>query len=324
VTDEPRRALLTGLTGQDGSFLAELLVTKNYEVTALIRRALGEKLGLVEHLRGRIRLVTGDLLSPETLTAAVRGVRPHEIYHLGAPTFVPESWRQPASTLQAIAGSTATLLEAVIEHSPETRLFVASSGEIFGDAPESPQREETPCRPRNPYATAKLAAHQLVGQMRDKTGVFACSGILYNHESERRPDKFVSRKITRGAAAIKLGLASELTLGDVTAVRDWSFAGDIMRGCWLTLQQDRPRDYVLASGLGHTVDDLLRAAFAHVALDPKDYVRTDESLVRPPEQVQLVGDASRAREELGWSPTLTFEQLIGRMVDADLRDLANR
>jgi GDPmannose 4,6-dehydratase len=212
----------------------------------------------------------------------------------------------------------------VIEHSPETRLFVASSGEIFGDAPESPQREETPCRPRNPYATAKLAAHQLVGQMRDKTGVFACSGILYNHESERRPDKFVSRKITRGAAAIKLGLASELTLGDVTAVRDWSFAGDIMRGCWLTLQQDRPRDYVLASGLGHTVDDLLRAAFAHVALDPKDYVRTDESLVRPPEQVQLVGDASRAREELGWSPTLTFEQLIGRMVDADLRDLANR
>jgi GDPmannose 4,6-dehydratase len=321
VTGEPRRALLTGLTGQDGSFMAELLLDQGYEVTGLIRRKADEHLGPAGHLRGRIQLVFGDLLSSDTLTTAVTRVRPHELYHLGAPTFVPDSWRQPASTLNAIAGSAATLLEVVSQHSPNTRLFVAGSGEMFGDAPESPQREDTPCRPRSPYATAKLVAHQLVGQMRQKAGIFACSGILYNHESERRPEKFVSRKITRGAAAIRLGLASELTLGDVTAVRDWSFAGDIMRGGWLMLQQSQARDYVLASGVGHTVQDLLQAAFAHVELDASDYVRTDASLARTPEQTQPIGDSSRARDELGWSPALTFEQLIGRMVDADLREL---
>lgn len=322
MTGERRRALLTGMTGQDGSYLAELLLERGYEVTGLVRRPPGESLGSAEHLRDRVQLVAGDLLAPETLVAAVRRVRPHEIYHLGAPTYVPDSWRRPAATLDAIAGSTAILLEAVREHSPDTRLFLAASGDMFGDAPESPQREDTPCRPRNPYATAKLAAHQLLTQIRAQEGVFACSGILYNHESERRPERFVSRKITRAAAAIKLGLATDLTLGDLTAVRDWSFAQDIMRGAWLMLRQDQARDYVLASGIGHTVDDLVHAAFAHVKLSPSSHVRTDENVVRAPEPTRLIGDPSRAREELGWSPTLSFEQLIGRMVDADLRELA--
>ncbi len=324
MTDEPQRALLTGLTGQDGSFLAEMLLERGYEVTGLIRRSPGEGLGCAEHLRGRVRLVTGDLLTSATLTAAVAEVRPHQLYHLGAPTFVSHSWRQPASTIDAIVGSTATLLETVCRRSPTTRLFVAGSAEMFGDTVESPQQEATPCRPRNPYATAKLAAHQLVGQIRHREGIFACSGILYNHESERRAEAFVSRKITRGAAAIKLGLASELKLGDVTAVRDWSFAADIMRGAWLMLQQDRARDYVLASGVSHTVQDLVQAAFRHVELDPRDHVRTDQRLVRAPEPTQLVGDPSRAREELSWSPTLSFEQLVGRMVDADLHELTER
>jgi GDPmannose 4,6-dehydratase len=193
---------------------------------------------------------------------------------------------------------------------------------MFGDASDSPQREDTPCRPRSPYAAAKLAAHQLVGLLRDRDGIFACSAILYNHESERRPENFVTRKITRAAAAIKLGLAHELALGDMSAVRDWSFAGDIMRGCRLMVARDAPRDYVLASGVGHTVADFVNAAFAHVGLDPADHVRTDSELVRPPERIAPVGDPSRARAELGWAPTLTFEQLVARMVDADLADLS--
>jgi GDPmannose 4,6-dehydratase len=323
VSAAPRRALLTGLTGQDGSFLAESLLEQDYEVFGLIRRGAGESLGAAEHLRGRVELVAGDLLSPESLTAAVANLRPDEIYHLAAPTFVPDSWRKPALTIRAIAGSTATLLEAVAEHSPATRVLIAGSGEMFGDAPETPQREDTACRPRSPYATAKLAAHQLVGLMRSSTGIYACSGILFNHESERRPERFVSRKITRAAAAIKLGQTGELSLGDISAVRDWSFAGDFMRGCRLMLAQDRPDDYVLASGIPHTVEDLLDAAFAHVGLDPDDYVRIDQGLVRAHEEIQPIGDSSRARAQLGWAPTLTFEQLIARMVDADLRELSS-
>jgi GDPmannose 4,6-dehydratase len=321
VTAGPRRALITGLTGQDGSFLAELLLADGYQVTGLVRNGADADLGRAEHLRGRVQLVTGDLLEPKALVTCVRQLAPDELYHLAAPTFVPESWRQPARTMAAIAAGTAALLEAVSAHSPGTRLLVAGSGEMFGDAPESPQREETPCRPRTPYATAKLAAHQLVGQIRERNGIFACSAILYNHESERRAESFVTRKITRAAAAIKLGLAQELTLGDTSATRDWSFAGDIMRGCRLMLTADRPGDFILASGIGHTVDDLLQAAFTHVGLDPSRYVRIDPKLVRAPEATKPVGDPSRARSQLGWAPTLNFEQLVARMVDADLREL---
>lgn len=320
-----RRALITGLTGQDGSFLAESLLDDGYEVTGLIHpEGDGPRLGLASHLEGRLETIEGDLLQPDSLRAAVAEVVPDELFHLAAPTFVPESWRRPARTQAAIVVATAALLEAVRDESPATRLLVAGSGEMFGDAPQSPQREDTPCRPRTPYAAAKLAAHQLVGQLRGHAGIFACSAIMYNHESERRPETFVTRKITRAAAAIKLGLATELTLGNTSVVRDWSFAADIMRGCRLMLARPRPDDYVLASGVGHTVADLLDAAFAHVGLDPEDYVRTDPELVRAPEATPPVGDPGRARDELGWVSTLTFEQLVARMVDADLAELSGR
>jgi GDPmannose 4,6-dehydratase len=323
VSAPSRRALITGITGQDGSFLAELLLERAYEVVGLVRGDLGGPLGLAEHLRDRIQVLPGDLLMPETLTHAIHEVTADEIYHLAAPTFVPDSWRAPSRTIHAIADSTATLLEAVIASRAPTRVFIASSGEMFGDAGISPQREDTACRPRNPYAAAKLLAHQLASQLRDHAGVHVCSGILYNHESERRPERFVSRKITRAAAQIKLGLRTELSLGDLSAVRDWSFAGDVMLGAWLSLQQGQPNDYIFASGIPHTVEDLLRAAFAHVGLNPDKYVQTNTGLARPHETTPPIGDPSRARRELGWTPACSFEQLVARMVDADLRALAN-
>jgi GDPmannose 4,6-dehydratase len=324
VSGRPGRALVTGLTGQDGSFLAEQLLAAGHEVIGLVRRGGSSGLGASEHLRGEVELLAGDLLQPASLTAAVRELRPDELYHLAAPTFVPDSWRDPAQTLREIAVATATLLAAVRDHSPATRVLVASSGEIFGDAPQSPQREDTPCRPASPYATAKLAAHQLVGQLRAQAGLFACSAILFNHESERRPEQFVSRKITRAAAAIKLGLERELTLGDTTAVRDWCFAGDAMRGARLMLASAEPGDYVLASGVGRTVQQLVEVAFARVGLDPAAHVRVDDSLVRAHEPTPRIGDPERARQRLGWVPELSFEQLIERMVDHDLRDLRGK
>jgi GDPmannose 4,6-dehydratase len=321
VGGQNRRALITGLTGQDGSFLAELLLERRYDVVGLIRGATTDPLGASEHLRGKVQLLEGDLLDPKSLTAAVIDVQPDELYHLAAPSFVPESWEQPASTLNAISVATATLLEAVRDHSSLTRVFVAVSGQVFGAAPDTPQREETPCRPLDPYAIAKLAAYHLVGRLRAHDGLFACSGILYNHESERRPEAFVSRKITRAAAAIKLGLSDEVALGNLEAVRDWSFAGDIMRGAWQMLQADAPEDYVLASGVPHTVGELAEIAFAHVGLNARDHIRVDESFVRPPDATPLIGDPTRAHELLGWQSTLTFEQLVERMVDADLEEL---
>lgn len=316
-----RRALITGITGQDGSFLAELLLEKGYVVTGTVRGTPTDPLGCSEHLRGSLSLVSADLERPESLYAAVKKTQPDELYHLAAPSFIPDSWSHPAQTFAAIAGATGTLLEVVREHSPETRFFHAASGGMFGATPESPQREDTPCRPQTPYATAKLAAHQLVGQLRSHDGLFACSGILYNHESERRPAHFLPRKITRAAAAIKLGLANEVALGDLDAVRDWSFAGDIVNGAWLSLQRDAPDDYVFASGAPHSVADLARIAFAHVGLSADDHIRVDEELRRDAEPTPQVGNPKHAREMLGWRPTLDFEQLIGRMVDHDLRAL---
>lgn len=316
-------ALITGLTGQDGSFLAELLLEKGYRVTGLIRGEPERSLGSSEHLRERVELVWGDLLDPGTLRAAIERVGPNEIYHLAAPSFVPASWERPGLTLSAIAGSAAAMLEAVRQIDPQIRLFVSASGAIFGDAIECPQREDTPCRPRTPYAIAKLAAHELVGAMRAHDGLHASSGIAFNHESERRPEQFVTRRITRAAAAIALGRQQELMLGSLDAVRDWSFAGDIVHGAWLMLQQDRPEDYVLASGKPHTVAELARMAFACVDLDAERYVRVDPALVRPAEGTPSVGDASRARERLGWEPRVSFEGLVERMVRADLRTLGD-
>jgi GDPmannose 4,6-dehydratase len=353
VSGTQRQALITGLTGQDGSFLAELLLERGYAVTGVVRMAAGQDrpsveqppgragqspgpveqppvptgppLGLSEHLRGRVELVHGELLVPDTLRAAVRDVRPDEIYHLAAPSFVPASWEHPARTLNAIAGATAALLEATRELDAQrqrrTRVFVATSGSMFGAAPESPQRETTPFRPATPYALAKLAAHQLVGALRAHDGLHVSSGILYNHESERRPAQFVTRKISRGAAAISLGLEQELTLGDLSAVRDWSYAADVMRGAWLMLQREQPDDYILASGTPHTVAQFAQAAFACVGLDADSYVRVDQALVRAPETVPSVGDPSKARAQLSWEPRVGFQEMVERMVQADLHAL---
>jgi GDPmannose 4,6-dehydratase len=334
VETQPRRALITGITGQDGSFLAELLLEKGYEVSGLVRGGGERELGCSEHLRERVALVGGDLLDPASLRRAIEETRPQELYHLASPSFVPASWERPAETLRTIAGSTAVLLEAVRtlkgtphdggqagDSDPDARVFVAASGAMFGDAPESPQSESTSCRPTTPYAIAKLASHQLVGTMRAHDGLYACSGIAFNHESERRPHQFVTRTIARAAAQIKLGLAREVTLGDLSAVRDWSFAGDVVRGAWLALQQEEPDDYVFASGMGRTVAELADTAFACVGLEAERYVRVDPKLVRAPERTVSVGDPTRARERLGWEPKLSFEQLVDRMVQADLRSL---
>jgi len=315
-------ALITGLTGQDGSFLAELLLEKGYRVIGLVRGAGGERgLGSAEHLRGQVELLSGDLLDPVAFREAIERAGTSEIYHLAAPSFVPASWERPGETLSAIAGSTATLLTTVRELELPVRVLVAASSEIFGDAGVSPQNEDTPCRPRSPYAIAKLAAHELVGRLREHDGLHASSAITYNHESERRPERFVTRRITRAAAAISLGRQDELELGALDAVRDWSFAGDIVRGAWMMLQQEQPGDYVLASGAGHTVAEFARAAFACVDLDSERYLRVDEARVRAPESTPSVGDPRRARELLGWAPELSFEQLVERMVRADLREL---
>jgi GDPmannose 4,6-dehydratase len=314
-------ALITGITGQDGSFLAELLLAKGYAVSGMVRGEPERPLGCSEHLRGQLVLVSGDLLEPAGVAQAIERVAPDEIYHLASPSFVPASWEKPGDTLRAIAGSTATVLETVRERAPHTRVYVAASGAIFGDARESPQNEDTPARPLSPYAIAKLASHELVGALRRHDGLHASSGIVFNHESERRPEQFVTRRITRAAAAISLGLELHITLGSLDAVRDWSFAGDVMRGAWMMLQQAHGDDYVLASGVGHTVAELARTAFACVGLDFERYVRVDEQLVREPERTPSIGDPAKARDRLGWRPELGFEQLIERMVRADLQAL---
>jgi GDPmannose 4,6-dehydratase len=308
-----RRALVTGVTGQDGSYLAELLAADGCDVWGLVRPGSPAPAG--------VTAVAGDLLDPASLHAAVEAARPDELYHLAAPTFVPASWEDPTETMAAIAGGTAALLAAALARPERPRIWVAASSEVFGDAGESPQHERTPMRPRTPYGVAKLAAHGLAGAMRERHGLFACSGIAYNHESPRRPERFLSRKVTRAAAAISLGLQDELVLGDLGAVRDWSHAADVMRAAMLALRHDEPGDYVIASGVGHTVRELVDAAFAHVGIDPAGRVRVDPELVRAPEATPLVGDASRARTVLGWEPAHGFEATIAEMVDADLAAL---
>ena len=310
------RALITGITGQDGGYLTELLLAKDYEVVGLVRP---ESQAAVP---GGVRTVRGDLSVPESLRAAVLDTTPDELYHLAAPTFVPASWKDPAGTLALVAGATATLLQATREIERGVRVLVASSGEIFGAAKESPQTEETAMRPRSPYGVAKLAAYGLVDTLRHKHGMHASSAIAYNHESPRRPERFLPRKVARAAASIKLGMQDEVSLGDLGAVRDWCHARDVVRGYWLMLQQDEPGDYILAGGVGRTVGELVDAAFGCVGLDPAQYVRVDQKLVRPSERTPPVGDTTRAREKLGWEPDTSFEAMIEEMVRADLAALA--
>jgi GDPmannose 4,6-dehydratase len=317
----PRRALITGISGQDGSYLAELLVAQGYDVTGVVRDPVDRDLAGLAAVRDRVSLVPGDLAEPASLVDALSAVRPHELYHLAAPTFVPDSWEDPAGVLEAIGGATASLLGAARRLDPAMRVFVATSSEIFGDAGESPQHERSPMRPRSPYGVAKLAAHGVVGALRARFGSFLVSGITYNHESPRRPERFLPRKVTRGAAAIALGLQDELVLGDLDAVRDWSHAADIVRGAWLSLQADAPGDYIFASGVGRTVGDLVATAFAAAGIEPEGHVRVDPDFVRDPEETAPVGDPSHAREALGWKPEIPFEQLIAEMVEADLAEL---
>jgi GDPmannose 4,6-dehydratase len=309
-----RRALITGITGQDGWYLADLLLARDYDVIGIVRDSGAS-------VPQGASTVTGDLLDPSSLRAAIEAARPQELFHLGAPTFVPDSWDDPTETIAAIAGATATVLASARAIDESMRVWVSTSSEIFGDTGECPQHERSAMRPRSPYGVAKLAAHGLVGTMREHFGLFVCSGITYNHESPRRPERFVTRKITRAAAAIKLGLEHELVLGGLDAVRDWSHAADVMRAAWLALQVSEPDDYVVASGVGRSVRDLVAAAFASVDLDWKAHVRIDSKLVRAPEPIALVGDPSRARERLGWEPEHSFEDLVAEMVQADLAAL---
>jgi GDPmannose 4,6-dehydratase len=313
-----RRALVTGAAGQDGSLLAELLVARGREVVAMVRDPAADAPNLAA-LAGRVTVVGGDLRDRDGLRALLADVAPDELFHLAAPTFVPASWEDPTGTLEQIAGATAVLLAAV---DPATRVFVATSSEVFGDAGESPQHEDSPMRPRSPYGVAKLAAHRLVGAYRRERGLHASSGITFNHESTRRPERFLPRKVTRGAAAISLGRQDVLALGALDAIRDWSAAEDVVRGALLAVEHDEPGDYVFASGTGRTVRELVAAAFAHVGLDPADHVRVDPAFVRAPEATPPVGDPTKARRVLGWEPEIPFAEMIGRMVSADVAALS--
>ena len=318
----PRRALITGLTGQDGSYLAEQLLAGGDEVLGAVRnpeRALHD--ASLDHLDGRVELLAADLLDPGSIRHAIATAQPDEIYHLAAPTFVPDSWEDATEVMAAIAGGTAAVLAAAGALAREARVLVASSSEIFGDAGVSPQAEDAPTRPRTPYGVAKLAAHQLVGVLRARHGRFLVSAITYNHESPRRPERFLPRKVTAGVAAIAAGQADTLTLGDLGAVRDWTHARDVVAGMVLALRHDTPGDYVLASGVGRTVGELVDAAFAVAGGERGDRVVIDPRLVRPPEPCPPVGDATKARRALGWEPATSFEQLVAEMVDADLARL---
>ncbi len=317
-----RRALITGISGQDGSLLAEQLVADGYDVAGMVRGELDRTLPNLAAVRDRISLVPGDLAAPRSLRDAVHAVLPHELFHLASPTFVPASWEHPLDTLTQVAGATAALLEIVRGLDEPPRVWIATSSEVFGDAGESPQHEGTPMRPRSPYGVAKLAALRLAGAYRERYGLHVSAGITFNHESTRRTPEFLPRKVSRGVAAIRLGLQDELVLGGLDAVRDWCAAEDVVRGARLAVAHDVPGDYVLAGGVGRTVGELVEVAFAHAGLEADGHVRVDPALVRPPEPTPPVGDPSRAREVLGWEPTVSFAELVGRMVDADLAELS--
>jgi GDPmannose 4,6-dehydratase len=317
-----RRALITGVAGQDGSLLAELLVEEGYEVCGVVRRPPSERFENLERVRGRVELLQADLLDELSLVDALRECRPHEVYNLASPSFVPMSWQQPVVTAEFAAVGVTALLESIRRVDPEIRFYQASSSEIFGEPREVPQTEETPLSPVTPYGVAKAYGHLIVRSYRRRYGLYACSGILYNHESPRRPLDFVTRKVAHAAAAISLGLEGELWLGDLDARRDWGYAGDYVRAMALMLRQEEPDDYVIATGDPHSVRELVEVAFAHAGLDWTEYVHVDQSLVRGPAELHdLVGDASKARERLGWAPTVDFDGLIRLLVDADLERL---
>jgi len=317
VTSSARRALITGVTGQDGSYLAEFLLARGYEVYGMVRRSSTENFERLEPIRDRLHLVQADLLDPMSLITLLSDVRPHELYNLAAQSFVPTSWAQPVLTAEFDAIGVTRLLEAIRLVDRDIRFYQASSSEMFGKVREVPQTELTPFHPRSPYGVAKVYAHYITVNYRESYGIFACSGILFNHESPRRGREFVTRKVSDGVARIRHGRARELRLGNLEARRDWGFAGDYVEAMWMMLQQPEPDDYVIATGQSHSVAELAETAFRHVGLDWRDYVVEDEALKRPAEVDLLVGNAAKAHARLGWRPRVSFEGLVAMMVDAD-------
>jgi GDPmannose 4,6-dehydratase len=312
------RALITGVSGQDGSYLAELLLGKGYEVFGIVRGSPTAHYENLDAVRDDLTLVQGDLLDQMTLLEAINRAEPDELYNLAATSFVPASWHQPVMTAQFTAVGVTAMVEAIRITNPQLRLYQASSSEIFGATTESPQSERTPFRPHNPYGVAKLYGHLMLAAYRERYGMHLSSGIAYNHESPRRPPEFVTRKVTRAAAAIKLGLQDELRVGDLSATRDWGYAPDFVEAMWMMLQQEEGDDYVIATGQSRSVGELIETAFAHVGLTPGDHVVVDPEFVRPHDPVPLVGDPSKAHAKLGWAPRTPFADMIGAMVEADL------
>lgn len=314
-----KRALITGITGQDGSYLAEFLLKKGYQVFGLERRTSGKNHNNIENIIGKIKLFSGDLLDQGSLVHALREIKPHEVYNLAAQSFVGESWNQPVYTGEVTGLGALRALEAIRQTDRKIKFYQASSSEMFGKTAETPQNEKTPFYPRSPYGIAKLYSHWLTVNYRESYGIFAVSGILFNHESPRRGIEFVTRKITNTAAKIKLGLADELRLGNLDAKRDWGHAEDFVKAMWLMLQRPSPKDYVIATGDARSIKEFVEETFGYLGLDWKKYVKIDPKLKRPAEVYNLCGDASLARKELGWKPKITFKELVRIMVDADLK-----
>ena len=319
-----KRALITGITGQDGSYLAELLLEKDYEVFGLVRRSSTVNFERIGHLQDKIELISGDLLDQKSLVSALQTARPQEVYNLGAQSFVPVSWDQPMLTGEVTGLGVTRLLEAIRTCDENIRFYQASTSELFGKAQETPQNEQTAFYPRSPYGVSKLYAHWITINYRESYGLFACTGILFNHESPRRGREFVTRKITHGVARIKCGLDQELRLGNLDSRRDWGYASDFVRAMWMMLQQDEPDDYVIATGTSRTIGEFCEAAFAHAGLDWRQYVVVDERFLRPAEVYTLLGDATKAREKLGWEPEVGFEEMVRQMVDCDLEQVVHQ
>jgi len=318
-----KRALITGITGQDGSYLAEFLLNKDYEVFGLVRRTSTVNFERIKHIQDNIELISGDLLDQNSLINAIKESNPDEVYNLAAQSFVPTSWKQPVFTGEATALGVARVLEAIRAVNPKIKFYQASSSEMFGKAREVPQTEKTKFYPRSPYGVAKLYGHWITVNYKESYNIFCCSGILFNHESPRRGLEFVTRKVTNTAARIKLGLTNELRLGNLDAKRDWGFAGDYVKAMWLMLQQEKPDDYLISTGINHSVRDLVKVAFDYVNLNWKDYVVIDPKFFRPAEIVSLIGNSEKALKKLGWAPKTSFEELIKMMVDADLERIEN-
>jgi len=317
-----KRAVITGITGQDGSYLAELLVEKGYEVVGVVRRSSSPNMWRIQHLLDRVSLRPADLLDQLSLLRLIQDVKPHEIYNLAAMSFVPASWDQPLLTGDYNSMGVTRLLEAIRHVDPAIKLYQASSSEMYGRVREVPQTELTPFYPRSPYGVSKVFGHYITVNYRESYNMFAVSGILFNHESPRRGLEFVTRKVTDGVARIKLGLSDRLALGNREACRDWGFAGDYVRAMWMMLQRPEADDYVVATGVTHSVQQLVETAFAHAGLDWEKYVRVDPQFLRPAEVDHLIGDASKAKRVLGWEPTVSFKQLVAMMVDADIAMLS--